>query len=132
MSRLHPLTERDWEVLGALLPSYSDELPGWNTPLALGARDSSHHSKTLAKLVRHGLAEVKQRWCEEGVVTPRQRIDCGRRGSKEYRITPRGIVIYRERFGLRLTREESRARMLVTRGTLRKIREARDEATHSG
>lgn len=46
----------------------------WWRPMDLGGHDGSHHSRTLAKLVRLGLAERRQR----GAL-------CATRGSWEYR-----------------------------------------------
>lgn len=48
------LTERDREVLLAL--SSED----WHRPMDVGGTDRSHHSATLQKLVRYGLAEQKR------------------------------------------------------------------------
>ena len=50
------LTDRDREVL-AELPT--DE---WVRPMDVGGRDSSHHSATLRKLVRYGLAEQERHY----------------------------------------------------------------------
>lgn len=57
------LTERDREVLGALAVAKEirADWKGWLTPMYVGGRDASHHSATLAKLVRRGLAERKER-----------------------------------------------------------------------
>lgn len=50
------LTDRDLEVL--------DQLPTdeYVRPMDVGGRNSSHHSATLAKLVRYGLAEQKRHY----------------------------------------------------------------------
>lgn len=68
---IRKVTDRDVEVLLALLDA------GWTTPLRIGGSSRSHHSATLAKLVRHGLVLRKRR-------------STGVRGSWLYRISPRG------------------------------------------
>jgi DNA-binding PadR family transcriptional regulator len=77
--KLKPLTPRDVDVLRALdvAPTTVSSLEGWLTPYYCGGWDASHHSATLRKLVRHGLAEKKPRggWS---------------RGSLIYRITEQG------------------------------------------
>jgi len=52
------LTELERDVLDCL----GDE---WVRPMDIGGRDASHHSRTLARLVRMGLVERKRRagWC---------------------------------------------------------------------
>ena len=60
------LTERDIVVLRDLASSEIDRWhDGWARPMDVGGRDASHHSATLKKLARHGLAEQKERagWC---------------------------------------------------------------------
>ena len=73
------LSERDLDVLGtlAVASEIAPSMYGWLTPYYCGGCDGSHHSKTLAKLVRHKLAASKLRggWS---------------RGSKLYRILPEG------------------------------------------
>lgn len=64
------LTERDKGVL-ATLREFPQE---WLRPMDVGGSCRSHHSATLAKLVRLGYAESKQR------------MPWGSRGSKVYRI----------------------------------------------
>lgn len=59
---------------GVLVSMYTGE---WMRPMDMGGRDGSHHSATLAALVRKGLVERKVRW--RGV-----------RGSYLYRITEAG------------------------------------------
>lgn len=56
MKRAKPVSERDLEVLRDLC-SQSD----WARPMDCGGTDSSHHSATLARLVRWGFAERKRR-----------------------------------------------------------------------
>lgn len=78
------MTERDIEVLRELEFACRNHaalgfLDGWARPLDCGATDSSDHSYRLAKLVRLGMAEAKQRSALRG-----------RRGSKLYRITDDG------------------------------------------
>lgn len=56
------LTKRDRETLRDLYSQRDNELPGkvevgWARPMDVGGRDGSHHSQTLAKLVKKGLAE---------------------------------------------------------------------------
>lgn len=76
-----PLTARDLETLGNLAPTYSDDPRQWLRPLDIGGGSRSHHSGTLAKLEKRGLAESRQRssWGSS-------------RGSKEYRITDAGWI----------------------------------------
>uniref|UniRef100_A0AB74UNF8 Transcriptional regulator n=1 Tax=Caulobacter phage BL57 TaxID=3348355 RepID=A0AB74UNF8_9VIRU len=85
MSRLRPLTDRDWEVLGSLVPTFRDEPIRWHTPLDLGGSNGSHHSATLAKLEKRGFVEAQQRMAHMV------------RGSKQYRITPEGLGAYNDR-----------------------------------
>jgi len=54
-------TQRDLEVLDELIAAVSLNDTGWVTPIWIGGTDSSHHSATLAKLVKNGLAERKVR-----------------------------------------------------------------------
>jgi hypothetical protein len=80
-----PLTSHQLEVLNDLF--YHARRPGWGLwarPLDLGARDSSHHSRTLAQLCRLGLVERARRNTLLNV------IGAARRGSWKYRITPKG------------------------------------------
>lgn len=72
------MTERDIDVLGDLEAACRNHvevgfLDGWARPLDCGATDGSDHSYRLAKLVRRGMAEAKQRSALRG-----------RRGSKLY------------------------------------------------
>lgn len=50
------LTERDLEVLAKLSTTE------WFRPMDVGGTNSSHHSATLAKLARYGLAEQKRHY----------------------------------------------------------------------
>ena len=50
------LTDRDREVLGEL------PIVAWVRPMDVGGTNSSHHSATLRKLVRYGLAEQKRHY----------------------------------------------------------------------
>jgi predicted transcriptional regulator len=71
------ITERDIDTLRDL----RDSGWTWHTPLMIGGSCRSHHSRTLSKLVRHGLVERKQRSsCADG-----------RRGSWKYKITEKGV-----------------------------------------
>ena len=79
MGALKPLTERDYETLNELVPSYTDEEVRWGTPLDFGASNSSHHSATFHKLARRGLVEIKTR-------------SSGSRGSKLYRASEAGVA----------------------------------------
>jgi len=86
-----PLTERDWDVLETLRFT-NDEATcprKWATPLDLGAGNGSHHSQTLAKLVRRGLVEGFQRAGTIRGVTTARGVGMSR-GSKCYRITDAG------------------------------------------
>jgi hypothetical protein len=69
-----PLTEDEIAVLLSM-----DGIQYWQRPMDVGGHDGSHHSRTLAKLVARGFAEVQQRSAYHG-----------RRGSKEYRLTVDG------------------------------------------
>lgn len=78
------LTEKELDVLGEL-ECAKRTVPGWKgwlTPMFCGGSDGSHHSATLARLVRSGLVERKRR---AGYV----------RASYFYRITRAGLVIWR-------------------------------------
>lgn len=55
------LTERDLGVLNELSSARTAFPEGWVTPMWIGGTDASHHSAALAKLVRHGLAERRER-----------------------------------------------------------------------
>lgn len=84
------ITERDVEVLKELeAHERSMKKMGvggeklWARPLDCGGTNGSHHSQTLSKLARHGLAEQKKR----GGFS---------RGSKVYRITSKGREIVHE------------------------------------
>ncbi|ARB13722.1 hypothetical protein Ccr2_gp191c [Caulobacter phage Ccr2] len=48
----------------------------------VGGSNGSHHSATLAKLVKRGLAEATQRSAAMS------------RGSKEYRVSEKGLEVY--------------------------------------
>ncbi len=84
---LKPLTERDLSTLRDLTPSYSDEPRRWERPLDLGGGSRSHHSATLTKLEKRGLAESIQRSGPSS------------RGSKQYRVTDAGQALVEETFG---------------------------------
>lgn len=56
MGRQLILTERDRDILDAL------PVDEFVRPMDVGGRDSSHHSATLAKLMRHGLVERKRHY----------------------------------------------------------------------
>ena len=70
------LRERERETLAEL--DYVSRDGEWARPMDVGGHNRSHHSATLAKLVRLGLAERRQRsaWMS--------------RGSWIYRATPAG------------------------------------------
>jgi len=106
MSTPRPLTERDYQTLGEVVPSYLDEPVKAGTPLDFGGSNGSHHSATFAKLEKRGLMESKQRGGEWG--EPKR---WRGRGSKVYRVTPAGIAAYDAWRGKpRLTRAEGDAR----------------------
>ncbi len=79
------LTEAQREVLDSLdswrLMHIDSGTSEWARPMDVGGSNGSHHSGTLAALVRKGLAERQQRsaWMS--------------RGSWVYRITPAGRSI---------------------------------------
>lgn len=82
------LVDRDIEMLrefDAVCRQKQEYHPGrriWATPLDCGGHDGSDHSYRLAKLVRAGMAESRQR-CG-GMA--------GSRGSKEYAMTEDGLA----------------------------------------
>ncbi|AFU86675.1 HTH DNA binding protein [Caulobacter phage CcrRogue] len=80
--RLSPLTDRDWEVLGCLIPSFRDEPIRRHRTMDVGGSNGSHHSATLAKLEKRGLAKSEQRM-------PHME-----RGSKFYTVTEEGLALY--------------------------------------
>ena len=69
------LTWRQRDVLECL------DAQRWLRPMAVGGRDASHHSATLAALVRKGLAERKHRGASTAWL---------------YRITPTGEAARRK------------------------------------
>lgn len=77
------LNERQRDVLEHLLVAHRICPPwgGWLTPMFCGGRDASHHSATLAWLVKNGLARRRLR---------------GSNRSYMYRITPAGSVALRK------------------------------------
>lgn len=59
------LTERDWETLNDLRATCDSHLKqgyrdGWAAPLDCGGSNGSHHSYTLHKLAKCGVAERKK------------------------------------------------------------------------
>ena len=89
---LKRLTERDLDTLGELRAASDsarkhDPRPiradGFVQVMDVGGYDASHHSKTLTKLVRRGLAEV---WAARDKQPWRSRYA----GGRLYRITERG------------------------------------------
>lgn len=102
MGFLPPLTKRDVETLrdldaaGRNLAQFYGE-GCWAQPLDLGASNGSHHSQTLNKLARRGLAQFKQRGAKDP--PPGENGRSGRagrnavRGAKVYRITDAGRVL---------------------------------------
>lgn len=56
----------------------------WLRPMDIGGTDGSHHSRTLAKLVKRGLVERRKRNTITNVILN------GHRGSYVYRITDQG------------------------------------------
>jgi hypothetical protein len=96
-----PLTDAEREVLAELewagSSSQRDYRNGWCRPLDFGGRDWSRHSRTLRKLVRHGLVATRQRGslsCPEGRTGSdaweKTKPARGWRGSRLYRITDDG------------------------------------------
>lgn len=77
MSRSRPLTGRDLDTLHELDAAIRCCRVEWATPMLCGGYNGSHHSATLAKLVRHGCVESKRRGGYS-------------RGSKQYRLTDEG------------------------------------------
>lgn len=70
---------------------------GQFTPLDLGGHDCSHHSATLAALVKKGLVEHRKLGREWGDAPTRYR------GSKVYRASPFGLVVRQHLRGDHLT-----------------------------
>lgn len=64
--RERPLTERDFETLRELRAATDDHIAqdnyrgGWVMPMDCGASNGSHHSYTLTKLAKRGLADRKK------------------------------------------------------------------------
>ena len=80
------LSERDWDILGALIWAYDHNLKYGRdgvSPLDCGGHDGSDHSYRLTKLVKLGLAEHRK-GREWGKASTRFR------GSKKYRPTDAG------------------------------------------
>ena len=80
------LTERDLEILRELDAANRNHarygfMGGWARPLDCGGSNGSDHSYRLAKLVKLGLAESRQR---SGFMS---------RGSKVYRVTEAGLTL---------------------------------------
>lgn len=88
-----PLTERDYEILSALQAHEQNMtelgLSRGAHPMDLGGRNGTHHSATLNKLVRHGLASRSY--------PPRP----GHRGSQRYKLTDEGRRIITEHMNAR-------------------------------
>lgn len=88
-----------------VLTHLDDEL--WLRPMDVGGRDGSHHSTTLARLARAGLAERKKSCdCGPGSWRERQLLAAGKtplwpwcrcKGSCRYRRTPAGAAALLER-----------------------------------
>lgn len=103
------MTDRQLELLRWL----DDEQ--WQTPRHLGGRDGSHHSDTLAQLVKMGMAErskLHAMHCVHGMTTRKKLVNnrweytaghppyagCSCKGSCRYRRTPAGRrVVYARR-----------------------------------
>lgn len=90
-----PLTERDIETLDALRGASDDAIKhdtramrriGWVQPLDCGGGNGSHHSATLTKLAKRGLAERHK------FGGPRDK------GSCRYRITKAGRTFLAEHY----------------------------------
>lgn len=117
--RPEELNEAELEVLRELAPSYSDAPAEWFRPLDVGGSSRSHHSRTLARLVSLGLAEEKQR------------SERGPRGSKLYRVTPRGIDALVALYGPRMTRAEFDAQFRERVAAIKARKAARTATTSS-
>lgn len=77
----NPLRQNEEEVLSELRRLSARHPDMWFRPMDVGGHDASHHSHTLAKLVRKGLAERRKRRSIANVIAQ------SRRGSWEYRAT---------------------------------------------
>jgi hypothetical protein len=79
------LRDEDWSVLNELcFANRGSQYPmEWCRPLDVGGHNSSHHSASLAKMVRYGFVESRQR---SGHMS---------RGSKVYKITEAGVLALR-------------------------------------
>lgn len=89
------LTEREQEVLGELCAfrrafEKYDWHPEGARPMDVGGTNGSHHSYTLGKLVKKGLADHRK-GLEWGKSSTRYR------GSKQYRATDRGMQVEKSR-----------------------------------
>lgn len=84
------MTERERKLLARL-----DETE-FLRPMDVGGRDGSHHSATLARLARKGLAERRKScWCTDDKASPsynRRHPWCRCKGSCRYRRTPAGTA----------------------------------------
>lgn len=87
---MNELSDRDIEVLEGLAPMCRDGANLWKTPYELGAGNESHHSKTLRRLWKIGLVEVKLR----AYANPAPRGVWPAGGSKHYRLSPVGLDMY--------------------------------------
>lgn len=98
----HGLSDAEWDTLRELRAWTAARTSGatprrdWVTPILLGGRDWSHHSKSLRVLVRRGLAYTRQRGSlkfPDGLTGPdawQRTTPTSGRGSRHYRITRAG------------------------------------------
>jgi hypothetical protein len=100
---LRPLTDRDIQVLRNLSSIFVDEPRKWLTTMDAGGSNRSHHSATLAKLCKRGLAQWKPRGGSEESIGKKF---FASRGSKVWRITEEGVALLTEMYGPRKTRAE--------------------------
>ena len=92
MPHKRELTKREYEVLHEL----DDEV--WLTPQLIGGSDGSHHSYTLSRFVKQGLAKRKKLHginCPYGRIYEGIRVKmCHCKGSCKYRRTQKGRLAF--------------------------------------
>lgn len=89
--RIRPLSNRQLQVLD-MLTLYEGEFV---TPLTIGARDQSHHHRTLMGLVGRKLVETKKIhaiYCYHGTIHNGRLVkSCCCKGHRRYKITDAGV-----------------------------------------
>lgn len=87
-----PLSLSDRNNLRALI-WHRDRGREWVTPLDCGGENGSHHSASLAKLVRHGFAECLKsgKILTAETIIPEPRLTKRAKGSRRFRATDKGV-----------------------------------------